>query len=147
VRLQCLITKRNSPNWQSKDVWKFRSVEKNAWTSATCLKTACTAVHAVADFSAQLVLQLFGYISRYLMVIVDIIVDIPISSNLKIFQEPTVTKNWLTSHQMSLSNLPHPQGMIENDIPQKLVIWVRQCHVGMVNIPPIKMVMTGGWCK
>ena len=81
------------------------------------------------------------------MVIVDIIVDIPISSNLKIFQEPTVTKNWLTSHQMSLSNLPHPQGMIENDIPQKLVIWVRQCHMGMVNIPPIKMVMTGGWCK
>ena len=32
----------------------------------------------------------------------------------------------------------------------KYFMWVKQCHnpwLGMVNIPPIKMVMTGGWCK
>ena len=33
---------------------------------------------------------------------------------------------------------------------QLRIMWVKQCHVyrpwlGMVNIPPIKMVMTGGW--
>ena len=28
------------------------------------------------------------------------------------------------------------------------VMWVKQCHkpaMGMVNIPPVQMVMTGGW--
>ena len=34
--------------------------------------------------------------------------------------------------------------------PNMVVMWGKQCHVyhsrlGMVNIPPIKMVMTGGW--